>query len=430
MRRCTGAALRNCSAANVRNQWIQPYVIRQYTTSNTHGDEDGTKASTAQNESTSPNASLNQEAIVSNKDGIGTAGSGSLDINQTEKTIKTTRGRKLPLSPVMDPSYWEAKQRHHKQKADPRRPRTEMERMVSRNPFAKALATSIRLCTASKTRLPRFFLQEFKLLSHPETQQPWWVPRSLAPGQPPPHLARDENSTKNKLGTKEYNPSWDEDSSPAAGQPDKGDKLIYAPAGHVLARKDLIHSFTVKKSGFDNHNKKIYGPLTSPYKNLQKKAIWREDMDEFMLDLMRDDICSFIHHLAKVSFYMGVDRVSERHIVPFTNWDDLNVSIQGAVLWFGDNGEATDPDSARQQPGPLATYDVKNGAIQETILVHNMPLLLGAELAEKLKTESIGLNEGTMFYLAGTNTTRLQYKLWRLQGYLFPDPQQEHSSTT
>ncbi|KAI0595318.1 hypothetical protein F4775DRAFT_377516 [Biscogniauxia sp. FL1348] len=436
MRRCTGAVVRSCRATNAHRRWAQPCPSRQYTTTRTQADDDGAGTSTAQNGGRAPNTSPGQEAVPSNKAVVGTApvepqkqstsdAATSFDIDQTEKTVKTAGGRKLPLSPVMDPSYWEAKQRHQQKKAEPRRPRNEMERMVSRNPFAKALATSIRQCTATRVRLPKFFLQEFKLLSHPETEQPWWVPRSLAPGQPPPHLAQKEYCNSNKLDGKEYDPSWDEDNSPAAKQPDKGDRLVYAPSAHVLARKDLISSFNVKKSGFENHQKKLYGPLTSPYKHLQRKAIWREDMDDFMLDLMRDDICGFIRHLAKVSFYMGPKRITERHIVPFTNWDTLKVSIQGAVLWFGKSEEAVDPHGAQEQPGPFATYDVKVGAVQETILVHNMPLLLGSERAEKVRTESEGMKEDTMFYLAGTDTTRLQYKLWRLQGFLFSGHQKD-----
>ncbi|KAI1493252.1 hypothetical protein F5X96DRAFT_666903 [Biscogniauxia mediterranea] len=448
MRRCTCAAVvRNCSTTNAHYQRARPCLSRQYTTTRTQGHDDGAGNSTTQNGDGALNTGPDQEALPPNKDGVETTpvesqkqsasdAATSFGIDQTEKTVKTARGRKLPLSPVMDPSYWEAKQRHQKKKAEPGRPRGEMERMVSRNPFAKALATSIRQCTATRVRLPKFFLQEFGLLSHPETEKPWWVPRSLAPTQPPPHLAQKEHDNSDKLGVEEHSPSRDEGISPPAKQPDKGDRLVYAPSAHILARKDLLSSFNVKKSGFENHQKKLYGPLSSPYKDLQRKAVWREDMADFMLGLMRDDICGFIRHLAKLSFYMGPKRITERHIVPFTNWDTLRVSIQGAVLWFGENEEAVDSNGPREPPGPFATYDVKTGAIQETILVHNMPLLLGSELAEKVRTESEGMKDHTMFYLAGVDTTRLQSKLWRLQEFLFsgyekdaPQPPGKHAGT-
>ena len=39
----------------------------------------------------------------------------------------------------------------------------------------------MRRCAATSEPLPRFFLEQYSLLAHPETGRPWWVPRGLRP---------------------------------------------------------------------------------------------------------------------------------------------------------------------------------------------------------------------------------------------------------
>lgn len=44
---------------------------------------------------------------------------------------------------------------------------------------ATALGTPVRMDTATNTLLPRFFLQDFYFVNHPETNAPWFAPTSL-----------------------------------------------------------------------------------------------------------------------------------------------------------------------------------------------------------------------------------------------------------
>ncbi len=73
--------------------------------------------------------------------------------------------------------------------------------------IAKALATPVRMCALTKTRLPSFFLQDFNLVAHPETDAPWLIPSSLIPDRPSP---------AQELGAKGIPPAADEASPDGA----------------------------------------------------------------------------------------------------------------------------------------------------------------------------------------------------------------------
>ncbi|KAI1501057.1 hypothetical protein F5X99DRAFT_211857 [Biscogniauxia marginata] len=388
MRLCT--ALRPCSAGNASYQCAQRYTSRQYATN-----DDG--------------SAVQDEGEI-------------LKIDQDKKTIETAVGE-LPLSPIMDPSYWEATRRHQTPKAKPGRPQNSVERQLQANAFAKALATPLRHCAATRIRLPNFFLQDFSLMSHPETGRPWWVPRSLALKKPPAAAAAEEADTSGiEQDLEETELSQTEDATEglraedatAATSSDDGYGKPYGPSAYVLARQDLISSFVVKKSGYENQAKKLFGGSSSRYKPLAAKAVWREDMDVFILSLMRQDIIDDLVYFSK--YCTEKDRY---YITKCYGWDDIKHKHRGALMWFGEPGQATKLDSAGVQPGPFATFDVTDEISTISLVVHNMPMLLGAEAAEKVKEDAAVLRDGDIFMLAGRRTTDLRLKLWRLQGYLF-----------
>lgn len=67
--------------------------------------------------------------------------------------------RALPLSPLLDPIAIDAKEKHTRPK--PFRlegDRTDFQKELEANPFARALATKVRECALTKVRLPKHFL--------------------------------------------------------------------------------------------------------------------------------------------------------------------------------------------------------------------------------------------------------------------------------
>lgn len=57
-------------------------------------------------------------------------------IDSANRTIETAAGD-LPLSPVMDPSFWDARKRHRTLKARPKKAQNSVERQFRANPFGR-----------------------------------------------------------------------------------------------------------------------------------------------------------------------------------------------------------------------------------------------------------------------------------------------------
>ncbi|KAH9909926.1 hypothetical protein F4778DRAFT_25105 [Xylariomycetidae sp. FL2044] len=348
-------------------------------------------------------------------------------INQENKTIETAVGD-LPLSPIMDPSFWEATRRHQVPKAKPGKPKNSVERQLRANPFAKALATPVRICALTRTRLPKFFLQDFNLVAHPETGEPWWISHRLTNEQSPTAEDPDATDLPGSLpviesddtlktpGETETNlePEKNEVVGNNFSKPQFEGTSSRGPAGYTLARRDLLQSLATRKSGFERGYRALGSVSSSTrHKIAVSKAVWREDMDNFILGLMREHIVRDLLYLSKLCV-----ENQRYYIVKCHGWDDIQFKHKGAVLWLGEEGQASEFDTSQNQPGPFATFDIKSEAATASVAVHNMIMLLGVEQAGKVRREADALKDGAIFMLAGRRTVDLQMKLWKLQGYL------------
>ncbi|KAK8065253.1 hypothetical protein PG997_012000 [Apiospora hydei] len=330
----------------------------------------------------------------------------AFQIDQDAKTIETAAGS-LPLSPVMDPSFWAKREQYTKRKPKhtPSKPQSTFERQFAANAFAQALATPVRYDSVIRFRLPSFFLQDFHLVTHPETGQPWWVPRSLA--------LENSNHGENKNNKGEEGVSSTAAGNDANKKKPSREKLL-GPNAYGPARKDVLAAMSQDKSGFYGQSRMLFGPSSSQYKIFGNKAVWRQDMDEFVLGLMRQHVEQDLLYLSRLCVEQG-----RYYIAKCFGWGDVQYKHKGAVLWFGDDSPAEDGKPAQNSPGPFATYEFadKEGA-KTAVAVHNMPMLLGEETAARVRKEAGALQDGSIFMLAGRRSTDLQLKLWKLQGYL------------
>ncbi|KAI1774401.1 hypothetical protein F4818DRAFT_442547 [Hypoxylon cercidicola] len=336
-------------------------------------------------------------------------------INPENKTVETAVGE-LPLSPVMDPTFWEATRRHQVLKAKPGKPQNSVERQLRANAFAKALATPVRMCAMSRARLPSFFLQDFNLIAHPETGAPWLIPPSLMSDKPSRAQKSETKGTARAVNEASSDETKEGVEDPKAAESTK-DGQLRGPAAHVLARQDLLSSFVIKWSGFDNAPKQITA-MSLKQKSLAGKVVWRKDMDTYILDLMRQAIVDDMLYLSRLCSEEG-----RHYIVKCYGWGDVQHKHKGAVLWFGEPEEGAGSDQASNEPGPFATFDIQKEDIQgetmtTSVAVHNVPMLLGSEQAERIRKEAAALKDGSIFMLAGRRTADLQMKLWKLQGYI------------
>ncbi|KAK1469700.1 hypothetical protein CMEL01_01467 [Colletotrichum melonis] len=140
-------------------------------------------------------------------------------IDKKNKKVKTSAGD-LPISPVMDPVWMDVRTRYRtpkprpKSKSDkvrdyslsssgaaPRKhkyktrmgkdKKTQSPRLIvmnklpnggrfrvklEQNPYVHALASPVRFCPVTGTSLPKYFLQNFKAVTNPDTQGHWFIP--------------------------------------------------------------------------------------------------------------------------------------------------------------------------------------------------------------------------------------------------------------
>ncbi|KAI2777967.1 hypothetical protein F4815DRAFT_447769 [Daldinia loculata] len=332
------------------------------------------------------------------------------------KTVKTAVGE-LPLSPIMDPTYWEAVKRHQVPKAKPGKPQNSVERQLRANPFAKALATKLRMCSLTRTRLPSSLLQDFTFLAHPETGDPWFVPCSLIPDESPAGDEADVQGIAEAMSEVELEQAERDKDVASATTASTNNSQLQGPTVYCLARQDLISSIAVKGTGFEHGARRMAG--ASPrYRSLTNKVVWRQDMDSCILDMMRQGIVDDIMYLSRLCAEYW-----RHYIVKCYGWDDVQYKHNGAILWFGEPDEDVKAGQTHSQPGPFATFGVQKIDIQgetytTSVAVHNMHMLLGSKQANRIKKEAASLKDGSIFMLAGRRTTNLQLKLWKLQGYL------------
>ncbi|KAK8111773.1 uncharacterized protein PG998_008230 [Apiospora kogelbergensis] len=338
----------------------------------------------------------------------------AFQIDQDAKTVETAVGS-LPLSPVMDASFWARREHHTKPKPkkpphNASKPQDLLERQFAANPFAQALATPVRYDSSLRNRFPSFFLQDFHLVTHPETGRPWWIPQSLALDNSNHSNAKTKEEDRPQASEREGQMLPKLKKKPSRAKP-------LGPSAYVTARKDILAAFTQAKSGLFRRERGLFGPSSSQYTSFQGQAVWRRDMDEFVLDLMRRHIEQDLLYLSRLCVEQ-----SRHYIVKCFGWGDVQYKHKGAVLWFGPsamNDDESEMNEGEPSPGPFATYEFSDSEATKTaVAVHNMPMLLGEETATRVRKEAGALQDGSIFMLGGRRTADLQSKLWKLQGYL------------
>ncbi|RDL41099.1 uncharacterized protein BP5553_01078 [Venustampulla echinocandica] len=293
--------------------------------------------------------------------------------------------RELPVSPLMDPAFLQAKQAPHTMKAKPSNDSTELQQQLLKNPYALALASPLRKCQMTDTLLPRFFLQGFSLVADPETGKSYYTPR------------------------------------------DAKEKKSCGPVTYMLAQQPLVARMHDNLSGYGkNPQIRLLSNRIKQHPDamqLYQKAEFRCDMDTILLERSRRRVCDLLLSLLKLK---------RGYMTGFKNWDDLkSYSRQAAVvLWIGGDGDAGE---ASIVPGEFATvlFPSSETKMSREIPVHNLSSLLGEEKLDDLRnaassTKSKGAdeNKGGIFHnpiisiKARNMTTQLQVELWWLQGYL------------
>lgn len=144
------------------------------------------------------------------------------------------------------------------------------------------------------------------------------------------------------------------------------------------------------------------------------EIVWREDMDGFVLKMMRESLVKRLEYLAlRPTAYItacdGYDNISDHKQI-------------GAVLWLGSGaglsqeGSSDPPADITDQGPPLyAMYHYKH----QYIPFYNLSLLLGSANIQSLKdSKSTRFSTQIAVIKAKRPTMDLHLELWKLMGYL------------
>ncbi|KAF4627781.1 hypothetical protein G7Y89_g10370 [Cudoniella acicularis] len=345
----------------------------------------------------------------------------------------------LPVSPLMDPAFLAARQERQKPKAAPRSKLelTPFQRKLWKNPYALALATPVRLCQLTRVAMPKFFLQGFELMAHPETGWPYFVPRGellmdnkvsnfkaagshlgvrmVEGGNNEPWNEEEQRSSAmesslekipqdmhtldvyRKAEQEESLNGSQEQSSAAGSHSNPLEKIIEdslintapsptsplsQPAGkrigpgmYVLARKQVISGLLDKKAGF---GKEAYKKLIPARIKAKPKAFGIYNRGEFRVNM---DV--FLLDLMRRRIFgqlANLRQLTRGYVSGYDNWDEVGRSKQtGMYLWTGGVGsELKDQDC----PAEFATI----GGVKKP--VHNLRLLLGMEKLQELREKT------------------------------------------
>lgn len=368
--------------------------------------EDATSIATAQTKSDGPD---------SQKD---------LFLTQT-RSLPPTYVPLLPQSPLTDPNLVAARNCHRAVKPLPSGERSPFQLKLQKNPYGRnalicveqsikltrnpaiALATPPRLCVLTGLRLPSYFQISFGVATHPKTGAPWHLPNLSAQFMSSPR--DDEMSKGNTDGT-----------VPSPLEPDAS-MTLKSPtrtlsSTHFLASR---HVFAYISGLTPSRYERLmpYRWRQDPSVKLSE-IVWREDMDIFVLGILRRNVLKTLSYLASRP---------AAYIAPCKGYDSINKHTQvAAVLWLrqdagvsihdkSSKSDATLSDFEETGPPPYAMHFHKTRYVP----YYNLAALLGPSQLSALH-ESRPDQYGDQFVIIKLkrNTVKVQLELWKLLGYI------------
>ncbi|RKF55253.1 putative esterase-like protein [Erysiphe neolycopersici] len=348
--------------------------------------------------------------------------------------------RQLPISPLMDEKFYEARQRHRQPKLNIETTLTPLQKAVRKNVYAHALATPLRKCRLTGVILPRFFLLDFQAIANPTTGIPWYMPRSLTSNRNKSERIYGPENMKN-----EESPATDclinqkEDVSSQAGNsnldaeisrdydvnitkvPEKDGKSM-SSTSRIGGGTYLLRSFHALDS-LRSKNKKASKGVISQYFLTQNIRMHPFALETFQSSCFRSDMADFVLTLKRRRLSEALILVTKKYrgyIAKFNPTKSLKTSQVAAVLILGPPLTATS-ESQLVSEIEFRSYMQK---AQENVPVFDLRILLGDEMLRNLKSSDTTRWNSEILTIKNKNYSQpLLIRLWELEGYLTPiDP--------
>lgn len=334
---------------------------------------------------------------------------------------------------------------------------------------ARALASPIRKCGLTQVALPRYFLQDFEAVKHPETGAFWYAPGplSLEKVQPkywPSEAVGQENSVRDGRGHEVAPKSNSEvtDEEVISGDDGTTKTLSSLPGSPVdndgrnstigrhhkapittysLCRKSVLDKLGQEKKWSPKLLGSREGTAVAP---AARKAVFRPDMGDVLLSMMRQTAVD-----ALITRCTRTAPPLDKFVEPVVSWDEIkDVKRRGCVLLL-----RGDHDSCRAETTPVdgevddgavplseyATVDLDGASYGSKMPVYDLNWLFGVDEVARLRAMAPTMfgkdrhqrlpqqqqqpdKQTASIYVLKTWRTHsmvnLHLLLWRLQGYL------------
>lgn len=329
----------------------------------------------------------------------------------------------LPQSPVITHPRSGIKKVH--------KPRSEPEDIaeLKKNPWAAALASPVRFCVTTGTRLPRRLMGVYGLIKRPDTNHSYMLPLDLLRDSIQHRPAESNNESESP--TPESETSADTDAAPSGNVPPPIPRgRQYSPSLHMVTLRPLMEAVTPHLSGKGKRSgvsklipyrwKAPVGPLNG---NDLRDCVWRPDMADYLLRQMRKDIVKRLVNFSKqlekdqdiVWKALDIDEYSDSALgAALGGMGPVEHEANGAILLFGPKPE----HEAESGPVPTTVFHPRT---QTTIPVFDLSVLLSANELETLRASpNSHLESEALFFRPndGRENTNLMLYLWKLQRYV------------
>ena len=286
-------------------------------------------------------------------------------------------------------------------------------------PIAQALATPVRQCRFTGLRLPEYFHLDFGLQSHPTTGKPWHLPKlalTAEPGAASEAICAEEDAGLDEVSDNPDSPT----PLPATRTPQTPNPRRTLTGTHFIAQKSTLRFISrLEKEKY----RKLFPLRWKTGSNLEtREVVWRQDMDTYVLGLLRKDLLTSLKYIASrpVGYMVGCGA-----------YEQIGKHAQvGAALWLGDiaegpnstglegTGSGGDTGAASEESdGPPPAYAMLDYR-GRYIPLYNLRTLLGIEYLEQLKGLNAIFQDKFVVVKQKRNTVKIQLALWKLMGYL------------
>ena len=266
------------------------------------------------------------------------------------------------------------------------------------------------MCGITKTYLPRFFLQDFEIVNHPEKDELWMAPGAEA-------IDKVQPTYKGGQVEAEDEASGTVEADDAATRSGRGPAPVRF---YVLGRKEILDPIDEQPS----RRAVILGARSgTAYDANMRRAEWKKDTGALWLDVMRRTVCETLITRAK----RNTENQCSRFMAPIARFEDVaKEGSRESILWLPEVAPTSD-DPASTSSGPeYTTYDIDGANYCKKVPVYNLHQLLGSAEVARLKSGApkiFGQHELVVLKRFGSHSMiKLHQLLWRLQGYLRETP--------